>query len=162
MPSKHRQRSAQRGSALLLVVVLIGVLTIIGLAIVSNASRDGEETSAKRNYDQTVNCADAAREMLLSQFRAYGAHPTSLTLNTTTGDQKLASGHYENIAIQSVVPAKGASTTTFGLSDISNRIARVGMGGQVYRMTVVCEGAAPPGGGKPRAVEVEYLVRFGL
>ena len=47
--------------------------------------------------------------------------------------------------------------------DVSNRIARMGMGGQFYRITVVCGvGGAADGGISGRQTEVEYLVRFGL
>ena len=45
---------------------------------------------------------------------------------------------------------------------MSNRIGRMGMGGQLYRMTVVCSAVATARHGGTRQNEVEYLVRFGL
>jgi hypothetical protein len=41
---------------------------------------------------------------------------------------------------------------------MSNRIARVGMGGQLYRVLVVCSSSSAGS----HQNEVEYLVRFGL
>ena len=84
-------------------------------------------------------CAEAGRELLLSQFRAYGATPTQLTLNTTMNDQKVSLGALQPVRDQ--VDHRGRPTlasTGFGASDMSNRIARIGLGGQAYRMVVVC------------------------
>jgi hypothetical protein len=148
---------AERGSALLVVVVLIAVLAIVGLAIVTRASSEGAAAAAKRQYDKSVSCADSARELLMSQFRLYGSAPSTLVLNTPIDDKTLATGHYDNIAVTSVTAATGATANQMGVSDVSNRIARVAMGGQLYRMTVVCSGA-----NGTRQSEVEFMVRFGL
>ncbi len=159
-----RWRPAERGSALLLAVMLVLILGIVGLAVANRASRDTESVSAKRHHDQSVTCADAARELLMSQFSAYGTTPTQLTLNSVAGDHTLASGHYDNfgVTVTSVVAAAGAAQPAMGVTENSNKIIRASLGGQVYRMTVVC--SAPPAAGSsvPRQSEVEYLVRFGL
>ena len=73
----------------------------------------------------------------------------------------MASGHYDNLAITSVVAANGFGSGVGGASDISNRIAAAGLGGQVYRMTVVCGSSTVPDASS-RQSEVEFLVRFGL
>jgi Tfp pilus assembly protein PilX len=156
------QRRQQRGSALLMAVIVVLVLGVIGLGIVSRAGRETETVAAKRKADESVSCAEAARELLMSQFSAYGASPVELTLNRKMDSKTLASGHYGSVAVKSVTASTGASQSSFGVSDVSNRLGRVGMGGQVYRMTVVCQSAAPAGGSTPRESEVEYLVRFGL
>jgi len=107
---------------------------------------------------RSATCAEAGRELLLSQFRAYGTTPTQLTLNTAINDQTVSTGHYNQFAIQSITAVSGVSSTGLGVSDMSNRIARVGMGGQLYRVLVVCSSSAA---GSHQS-EVEYLVRFGL
>ncbi len=114
----------------------------------------------KRRYDHAVSCSDAARDLLLSQFKVYSVSPTSLTLNQVIDDQLMASGHYDNVAVTSVNAAVGFTSETGGSNDISNRISRAGLGGQVYRMTVVCSSSTP--GANTRQSEVEFLVRFGL
>jgi hypothetical protein len=162
-----------RGTALLMVIVILAVLAVVGVGIASRASREGEAASAKRQYDKSVSCADAAREMLMGQFNAYGVSPTMLTLNQTVEDRQLASGHYDqhsvtsgafdNLAVTSVVATSGAAAvSTFGVTDVSNRIVRAGLGGQLYRMTVVCSARPSTTGGTPRQNEVEFFVRFGL
>jgi Tfp pilus assembly protein PilX len=168
MPEMHMprplpcRRQRERGSALLLAVMLVLILGVVGLAVVQRGAGEGEAVSAKRHHDQAITCADAARELLMSQFSAYGTSPTQMTLNSAVGDHTLSTGHYDNINVTSVLAATGSSQAAFGVSDVSNRIARVGLGGQVYRMTVVC--SAPPANGAAtnRQSEVEYLVRFGL
>ena len=150
------QRKA-RGSSLLFVVVILAVLAIVGLAIISQATSDGEAASGKRQYDRSVACADAAREMLQGQFRLYGTSPTTLILDTPVDDKTLITGHYDSVAVTSVGAAAGATQGALGVSDMSNRIIRSTLGGQLYRLTVVCKSA-----GNTRQSEIEYLVKFGL
>jgi hypothetical protein len=157
------RRPHPQGTALLMVVVILAILAVVGVGIASRASREGESASAKRQYDKSVSCADAARELLMGQFNAYGVSPTMLTLSQQVEDRTLASGHYDSLGITSVVATSGAAAvSTFGVSDVSNRIVRAGLGGQLYRMTVVCRAAPTTNGGTPRQNEVEFLVRFGL
>jgi type II secretory pathway pseudopilin PulG len=157
----HKRGSSQRGAALLLVVVVIAVLAIVAFAVIQSGSNENDAVAAKRHYDQGVTCADAAREMLLSQFRTYGASPTSLTLDETVGGQRMTTGHFDNLAITSVSAASGYSNNGLGASDISNRIVKQGLGGTVYRMTVVCSSPLPNDAGT-RQSEVEFVAKFGL
>ena len=150
-------RRRTRGSALLFVVVMLAVLAVVGLAIISQATAEGEAASGKRQYDRAVACADAAREMLQSQFRLYGVAPTGMTLLTQLDDKTLHTGHYDSLAVTSVTAAQGASQGALGMSDMSNRIVRASLGGQLFRLTVVCSSA-----GNARQSEIEFLVKFGL
>ena len=150
-------RPTQRGSSLLFVVVILAILAIVGIAIVTRASREGDASVAKRQYDKSVACAEGARELLLSQFRVFGLSPLSLVLNTPVDDKTMATGHYDSIAVTSVTPASGATSNSMDVSDVANKITSATLGGQLYRMTVVCASA-----GNTRQSEVEFLVRFGL
>ena len=165
MPSPLlRWRRESRGSAILLVVVLILIMTVVGLAVVNRASSESDAVAAKHRYDKAVSCADAARDYLISQFRTYGTSPTLITVNTPIDDRVMTTGHFDSFSVASVKAATSASAqTAIGASDMSNRIARVGMGGQFYRMTVVCTAAgADAGPSSSQQNEIEYLVRFGL
>lgn len=157
--SNDRQR---RGSALLLVLMIVAILAVIAFGIVQMSTGNSDVSGAKRRNDKAVNCSDAARSLLMSQFRMYGTSPTQLTLNTQVDDQIMATGHYDNLAISSVTLATGFGSTGIGMSDVSNRITKVGLGGQVYRMTVVCTSADSGLDAATRQSEVEFLVRFGL
>jgi Tfp pilus assembly protein PilX len=147
-----------RGGALLNVLIVVSVLSVIGLAFLKKSSNDGGASAAQRAALRSATCAEAGRELLLSQFRAYGTTPTQLTLNTAINDQTVSTGHYNQFAIKSITAVTGVSSGGIGVSDMSNRIARVGMGGQLYRVLVVCSSSAAGS----HQNEVEYLVRFGL
>jgi hypothetical protein len=151
----------QRGGTLLNVLVVTSVLSILMLAFLQKGSNDSGASAAQRAATRASICAEAGRELLLSQFRAYGTTPTQLTLSTDINDQNLSSGHYNQFAIKSITAVNGMASAGNGVSDMSNRIARAGMGGQVYRMVVVCSSSHRGDAGAHQS-EVEYLVRFGL
>jgi hypothetical protein len=158
---KRRWNAPTRGSAILLALVLVLVLALVGLAVVSRASREGDAAAAKRNYDKAVSCADAAREMLLSKFSTFGVSPIYLNLTNTVDDKTMGTGHYDAVTVTNVTRAAGTATSTYGLSDLANRIgAGSGTGGDFYRMTLRC--GTNVGGTLTNQSEVEYLVKFGL
>jgi hypothetical protein len=159
----RKKGSSERGAALLLVVVVIAVLGLLAFAVLRNGVNENDAVAAKRQYDRGVSCADAAREMLLSQFRMYGASPTTLTLDRTVDNERLTTGHFDNVAVASVAAAQGFPASGLGASDISNRIVKTGLGGTVYRMTVVCSSPLPGSAdGGVRQSEVEFVARFGI
>lgn len=153
-------RRAQRGSSLLFVVIMLAVLAVVGLAVITQATAEADGASAKRQYDRSVACADAAREMLNAQFRMFGVQPATLTLNTVLDSKTMHSGHYDNVNVTHVVAATGSTSGSLGISDMANKIIKSTLGGQLYRMTVVCSSGAA--GSEYRQAEVEFLVRFGL
>jgi hypothetical protein len=142
----------------LLTLILLAVLTVVALAISKRTTTQVDAVGAKRNYDVAISCAEGARQMLFSQFRTFGVTPSQLTLDQNVDTKRLSSGHYDQFAVQSVVPATGAQANAVGLNDIANKTARARLGGAVYRMTVVCSDTT----GGSRQSEVEFLVRFGL
>jgi hypothetical protein len=156
-----RPTPAPRGQTLPVVVILLLVLTALALGMVKRSSTESDAVAAKRRHDKAVNCADGAREMLLSQFSVFGQSPTQVVLNRQVDDQVYASGHYDNFAVTSVVAVSGTQTGLAGVTDISNRTSGSNPGGQVYRMTVIC-GSSDGADGGTRESEVEFLIRFGL
>jgi len=151
----------QRGSTLIVTVMLLVVVTIFSLSLVRRNTSQADATAAKRHYDETVSCADGARQMLLGQMSIYGVSPLEMVLDRSLGSTRYNSGHYDNFAVTTVTLARGTPNNGIGVSDIANRIITTPLGGQVYRYTVVC--MVPPGDGGPaHQDEVEYLVRFGL
>jgi hypothetical protein len=156
--SMIRRATTYRGSALIVAIILVAVMAVVGLALINRTSNEIDAVSAKRHYDVAVSCADGARQMLMSSFRTFGLPPTSLTLDKTVDTKRLTSGHYDTFAVQSVVAATGAAISAASVSDIVNRTRTAQLGGQIYRMTVVCTDSASA----TRQSEVEFLVRFGL
>jgi hypothetical protein len=83
-----------------------------------------------------------------------------LLTTTQVGDQTISSGHFDNLTVTNMAPVSTYSGSGLGVTDAANRIVRSGLGGKVYRMTVVCT----TGGGwdaGARQSEVEFLVRVG-
>lgn len=154
----RRERHSERGSALVVAIVIVAILAVVGLALTRRTTNEMEAVGGKRYYDSAVTCADGAREMLLSQFRTSGMGPTSLTLDQTVDTKRMTSGHYDQFAMATIVPAAGTLAGAVGVNDIANRISRASLGGQIYRMSVVCTDSS----GTNRQSEVEFLVRFGL
>lgn len=155
----HSKNASRRGSSLLFAVIMLAVLAVVGLAVISQANAEADGSAAKRQYDRSVSCADAAREMLLSQFRLFGvARPTDLQLNTVVADGKeMRSGHFDQVTVQRVTVAEGATAGNLGMTDRANKIVEGNLGGRVYSLNVVCSSA-----NNSRQAEVEFLVRFGL
>jgi hypothetical protein len=154
----------ERGSALIIAMILMVVLAVVGLAVVKRTTAEVDAVASKRHWDRAMSCAEGARQMLLSQFRAYGVQLANLQLSKTVGDQKYSSGHYDNFNVTSVSEAGGTPGGVVG-SDAANRITRRsgGLGGKGYRFTVVCSDTATiPTGQSTHQQEVEFLVNFGF
>ena len=160
-----------RGSALLLTMIVVVVITVLGIAMIRFASRELAGATATRQNDALVSCAEAGRQLILSQFRATTISPASLTaLNlpiSAQGTARAVGGHIgSNVQIQQVVvlPGNTFGATRNSVRDLSNIIAGAGsLGGTPYRVIVHCQDhgdAADPASG--RQLEVEFGLRFGL
>ena len=55
-------KANQRGSSLLLALMIVAILTIVAFAIVQMGSTEADAVGAKRRYDHAVSCSDAARD----------------------------------------------------------------------------------------------------
>ena len=148
-----------RGSALIVAMILMVVLAVVGLAIVKRTSAEVDAVASKRHWDRSMSCAEGARQMLLSQFRAYGVQLANLTLSRVIGDQQYASGHYDSFNVTSVGEAGGTPGGAVG-ADAANRITKRsgGLGGKGYRFSVVCRDNSA----STHQQEVEFLVNFGF
>ena len=149
-----------RGSTLVVAITLAAVLTVVAAGLIHRGNTQMEAASARRHYDTSVACADGARELLLSQFRAFGVDLSQLRLDQKVGSRRYASGHYDTFGVTSVEPV---DRTSIGASsdnaiDLSNRAVRIALGGAYYRITVVCSDSED----QDRQSEVEFLMRFGL
>src|SRR3954447_22427286 len=120
MTSFHRH---DRGSALVIAMILMVVLAVVGLAVVKRTSSEVDAVASKRHWDRAMSCAEGARQMLMSQFRSYGVNLVNLQLQKQIGDQQYASGHYDSFNVTSVGEAGG--TPGGGVAgDASNRITK--------------------------------------
>lgn len=167
-------RTTQRGSALLMSVVVLLVITIIGVGIIRFASRETAGALAGARHQALVACADAGRKLLTSQFHAVGLAPTSLTalnvaLDGTSGPvrTRAVGGHVDGATAsvqvdQVVFLPDNAFGPSNRVRDLTNVISLAGQGGKPLRVLVHCQdgGDGTPTSG--RQLEVEFGVRFGL
>ncbi len=160
---------SQRGSALVMSVLVVLVIAIIGVAVIRFASREVAGATAVRKTQALVACADAGRQAILSQFKALGVAPVSLTaldvpMDATTN---VVGGHYDTRGVQvtQVVMLPG---TSFGpdpgsIQDISNRVMLTGGGGKPLKVVVHCQQGGVTGvPSSGRQLEVEFGIRFGI
>lgn len=161
----------QRGSALIMSVVVVLVITVIALGIIRFASREVAGATAGARYEALVACADAGRRLLVSQFHAVGLSPTSLTavnvpLDGPAGRTQVVGGHVDEAGGVQVNQVVFLPDNSFGPSnrvrDLTNVISLAGQGGRPLKIVVHCvdggDGTATSG----RQLEVEFGVRFGL
>ena len=163
MPMLRRQ---DRGSALIIALILLTVLSIVALALVKRTNSEVEAVSAKRHYDLTASCAEAARQLVLSKFAQAGANLATLGMNITVTNLNLYTGHYSPpggggyMADGGVLPLMGASggASSGGATDVANKIQQLSFGVTTYRVTVVCQDA----NNVTRQTEVEFVINSGL
>jgi hypothetical protein len=146
-----RSRRSDRGATLLVVVVLVAALAVIGLAVVNRASNEMQSVAAKRRYDSTVSCADAAQQLIRSQLQIYGATTMSISVNNAS----LQTAHYDSTTLTAVTPVSGATSSSGSGGDMANRIGRPS-GSNSYMATVLCQNS------NGQQLEVDVLFSFGL
>ncbi len=161
-----------RGSALVMTVVVVLVVTIIGVGVINFASRDVAGAYAGARRQALVACAESARQLLISKFHAVGLAPTSLQALNVPLDGQLGSaqtlaigGHVDELNVQ-VSQVLLLPDTAFGpttrVRDLTNIVSVTGQGGRPLRVVVHCvdhgDGTATGG----RQLEIEFGVRFGL
>jgi hypothetical protein len=157
--------NSHRGSALVIALILITVLSIVALALVNRTNNEIDAVSARRHYDVTASCAEAARQLVISKFAAAGANLGTLGMQITFGNLNLYTGHYSSgdggyLADGGVMALTGQAggASSGGASDVANKIQKVNFGTTPYRVTVVCQDA----NNVTRQTEVEFVINYGL
>ncbi len=97
------ESKTQRGSTLLVTMILLTVLTVLGTAAVSLASRDRINASSQARYQRLVQCASAAQAMIWAELARYGGNylGSSLPVGQVTlpdGTRLAAPIHYDQDA----------------------------------------------------------------
>jgi hypothetical protein len=166
-------RSEERGSALVMTVIVVLVITVIGVGVINFASREVAGAYAGARRQALVACAESARQLLVSKFHAVGLTPTSIqalnvpldTTSTSSAKTLAVGGHVDDTSVQ-VNQVVFLPETAFGptsrIRDITNIVSVTGQGGRPLRVVVHCvdhgDGTATGG----RQLEIEFGVRFGL
>jgi hypothetical protein len=178
-----RSRRNERGSALLMSMIVVLVITAVGLAVIRFASRDLAGATSGRKEAAIAACAEAARTLLMSQWKLFGSHgvvvgPLDVVLDTAS-QTHVQGGHYgddpnanwnastgtwnkypvgnpsagQPMNVQVVQMNPLVVGSAYSASDLTNRIGETV---QNYRIVVHCTQA------DGRQAEVEFGVQYGL
>jgi type II secretory pathway pseudopilin PulG len=167
---RHR---SQRGSALIVTIIVILVMAVIGVAMLRYGSREVAGSIAMQRQQALSACADAGRQIILSQFRAVGPSPINLpaldeAIDPSSG-ARVVGGHYDNdpslVKVQQVsyLPESAFGPDRGGINSLGNKIIVTGGGAKPMKVIVHCQVAGQPG--EPtsgRQLEVEFGLRFGI
>jgi hypothetical protein len=169
MPMKTLNNAMRReaGSTLIFAMVLLGVLSVMGVAAVALSSQERANAAIKGRYDAQMECANAAQGFIWSEIQSRGVGIFGSTLqvdvvprNLSNGTQLAAPIHYDQsgtVRVSDMVftgTAGGASFT--GEFGGTNAGAGSKKFNKVYGITARC--TDPQG----RQFEVELSLRFGL
>jgi type II secretory pathway pseudopilin PulG len=165
-------RTSQRGSALIVSVVVVLILAVLGVGLLRFAYRETAGATAGAREQALASCAESARQLLVSQFNALGLQPTSITaLNVpldSTGSAarvRAVGGHYGTAGV-AVAQVSYLPDSAFGptnrVRDLTNVIATAGQGGRPLKVVVHCQAGDTSSPTSGRQLEVEFGVRFGL
>jgi hypothetical protein len=159
-----------RGSALVLAMVLLAVLSLIGVAAVSLASQERANAGAKTQRDLQIACANAARMVVYAELARYGsgylASTDQLPSVTLSDGTVLSQAHYDTPAglqVKEVVPERVLPVTSdpksAGTADLTNAFEAIGQDSPTvlgYEVVAKCQDA------KGRELEVEFVVAYSL
>jgi hypothetical protein len=172
-------RRPHRGSALVVTMIVLLVLAILSVAMIRFTSRELAGAIAARQQDALVSCAEAGRQLILSQFRSAAISPSSLvilndSLGGADGATRVVGGHIDTTAAAgslavdveevTVLPAATFGVARASIRDLSNIISGAAqLGGTPYRIIVHCQDHGTTGDpASGRQLEVEFGLRFGL
>lgn len=164
---------ARRGSALLLVLIVMTLLAVLAVLGIQFTGREREAAHAFTQEQEVRACAETARANLLSRLRTVGVRPTEIRFSEQLPDSPTASlrstyatGHVGTpaatdggaaVTVEPVqVVLRGVGSTGRQARDVTNLVGPAVLGGQYYRIAVECTGR----GGRQH--EMEMLVRFGI
>lgn len=164
--ARRSPRRIARGSALVVSIILIGVLTVIGVAAVSLSTQERANAAAQSRVDAVYACANAAISKLWSEIAVKGTGFAGSTATVTSirlpdGTVLTAPAHYDTFAAGSASVGSGVrSTLSYGSqqkeSNLSNTMRETVPVGQAQILNAHCK---DPSG---RELEVEVVFRFAL
>ncbi len=174
----------ERGSALIISVIVMLVIAVIGVGMVRFSAREVAGATAGGRAEALSACAAAAERLLTSRFHALGQQATEVTvLNVLLdGDPdpthvfgrdprvRAVGGHIDGdpsqplVTVKQVEPLPSAALApgTVG-DDLTNTIVAInGLGGTPLKVTVHCQEGDLSSNTSGRQLEIELGVRFGL
>lgn len=157
----------QRGSAMLITLIALGVLLILVVGAISFSGSNRAAAAATSRGETVSACAQTARKYMLSQLKMASFEPQMVEFTekipdgpTAAEQSTIDTNHYGGTA-GNPVKIIAVSSEYFGGSqddvrDVANVITRRGSGSAFWKAVVRCED--PQG----RESEVEFVFRRSL
>ncbi len=159
-----------RGSTLIVALILLAVLSVLGVAAVSLASRERQHAAGKARVDALLACAQAARAQVWAEVARYGpgyftsARALDAPIDLSGYGHLAAPAHYDSTTamhVDQVVAAFDKGTSDGAPAPMVNLTngAPGGeslLGGRAYRITARCTNS------RENSFEVEFSMRFAL
>ncbi len=151
-------RGTERGSSLLVTLVVILGLTALAAAAINMATSGTISAAHKAHADALTACANAAAQRVLAEFALAGAGPVSIQAAGIPGGPTLSPTHYDGAVIVNQVNRLSNAAGGSGVRDLdtTNTIRMGSSGGVPYGLVATCTDA------QGRQFEVELFVRLGL
>jgi hypothetical protein len=169
MPSLRR--TPPRGSALLMAIALLAVLTVIGTAAVALSSQERQNAAANTRLDFLTACANAAQAKIWAEMAQYGLGYLGSSVQVSArdlgdGTKVAAPAHYDDFdaaatakLVKNVVfkvESSGTTQASLNERDCTNGACGMTPLGQTYGMTALCIDHSG------REFEIELAVKFAL
>lgn len=159
--ARWRGRQFLRGSALLLTLIILVVLTFIAAGAITIGGIEMESATNDKVATQLQNCAMAVRQYIASQLRfpsAPSLKSLNFTIPGTPNPISLQGGHYDNhtnLTISQFTTNLGGGQTSSNIEDLTNWIPPSGGGSSAVWGTAVCQDSYG------HQYEVEFAMAFG-
>lgn len=164
--------SNQRGSALILAIVVVLVGTVIGVAMMRFGAREVAGAGAAYRTELLRTCADMGRQVIAARFRPISSKPETIgALDEKLGGGSqvtLLGGHYGSdpakvqIEQVTVLPEAAFGPNPSGEGSLGNRTSTTPPGGQPLKVVVRCKVGGDDAPDSGRQLEVEFGLRFGI
>jgi Tfp pilus assembly protein PilX len=159
-----RPSHSERGSALIIAVIVVLVMSVLAVGVIRFASREVAGATAGRKLAAASSCAEAARAWILANWNALDnvapadKPPMDVTLENVT-PTALRGGHYGQTGVTQVQIVK-LNPQTVGPANKTNDLTnRIGDTVTPYRVVVHCVQGS---GTDAREMELEFGLTFGL
>ncbi len=156
---------SQRGSTLLITMILLLVLTVLGAAAVSLSSQDRANASSQARYQKMVECASAAQSMVWAQLARYGTNYIGSSLpvgvvKLPDGTQLAAPTHYNQdpsktfANVITTVQSGGGGAPTMDMDCTNTICGQKGGGGNPVVIAARCTDSS----GRQFEVEMSFVL----
>lgn len=159
-----KQEDAPRGFSLVAVLIVVVVATLLVVGALTFTGSERSAAMLETRSQQMSACAQAARNMFVSQIRVLqgnvGAISFDAGIGPVDGGVRLSTGHYDGsvnlISIQKVDDSNVGQSSK-NVYNLSNRVGAPALLAGYYTVTAVCRDVA-----SSKQQEIEFMVRVGL